>query len=163
MKIKYVGKKDREAAFSEVTGIVWEPGSEHDITDKAIAKRMLAHPDVFEPAALAAKQDTAPAEDAGLSAIAPTSSTEPTGSTPSNQEQAPKPPEDKENAPAGELVMMTKAGPLNLSALDKEQLQQLAKDEGLDIHPNTKAENIAKRLAETFPVPANSAPAEGAE
>jgi len=163
MKFKYVGKKDRETAFSEATGIVWEPGAEHDIADKAIAKRMLAHPDVFEPVALAEKQAAAPAEGAGLSTIVTTGATEPAAITSGTQEQAAKPQQDPENPPAGELVMMTKAGPLNLSTLDKAQLHQLAKDEGLDIHPNAKAETVAKRLAETFPVPAATTAAEGAE
>lgn len=50
MKIKYVGLKDEETAFSPETGIVWYPGSAHDVPD-AIGKRMLAHPDVFALAA----------------------------------------------------------------------------------------------------------------
>ena len=158
MKFKYVGKKDRETAFSEATGIVWEPGSEHDIADKAIAKRMLAHPDVFEPVALA---DAAPAIDgAGLSSIASApASTEPVKPA-AAQPQEPQAPAD-DDKPAS-LVMMTKAGPLDLSTLDKAKLHQLAKDEGVDIHPNAKAETVAKRLAEMFPVPAAPA-AEGAE
>jgi hypothetical protein len=154
MKFKYVGKKERETAFSEATGIVWEPGSEHDIADKAVAKRMLAHPDVFEPVALA---DAAPAaEGDGLSAVATTTATKPADAPP----QEPQAPAEADKPAA--LVMMTKAGPLDLSTLDKAQLHQLAKDEGVDIHPNAKAETVAKRLAEMFPVPAAHA-AEGAE
>lgn len=156
MKFKYVGKKERETAFSEVTGVVWEPGSEHDIADKAVAKRMLAHPDVFEPVALA---DAAPAaEGDGLSAVA-TTATEPVKPA-AAQPQDPQAPADTDKPEA--LAMMTKAGPLDLSTLDKAQLHQLAKDEGVDIHPNAKAETVAKRLAEMFPVPTAPA-AEGAE
>lgn len=158
MKFKYVGKKDRETAFSESTGIVWEPGSEHDIADKAVAKRMLAHPDVFEPVALAAATAAPAAEGAGLSAVA-TTATEPVKPA-AAQPQEPQAPAAADK-PA-ELVMMTEAGPLNLSVLDKAQLHQLAKELGVDIHPNAKSETVAKRLAEMFPVPAAPA-AEGAE
>jgi hypothetical protein len=47
MKLKYVGLKDRETAFSDVTGIVWEQGKSEEIKDEELAKRMLNHPDVF--------------------------------------------------------------------------------------------------------------------
>lgn len=46
MKLKYVGLKDSETAFSDVTGIIWGQGSEHDVSDE-IAEKMLKHPDVF--------------------------------------------------------------------------------------------------------------------
>lgn len=46
MKIKYVGLKPEETAFSRDTGIVWLQGSSHEVPD-GIAKRMLNHPDVF--------------------------------------------------------------------------------------------------------------------
>lgn len=49
MKIKYVGLKDEETAFSRDTGITWFPGSVHDVPDDK-AKRMLQHPDVFAQA-----------------------------------------------------------------------------------------------------------------
>jgi hypothetical protein len=69
MKLKYVGLKDREDAFSDVTGIVWGPGVVEDIKDEELAKRMLKHPDVFE-------LDESPNEDA-LTAEVPEATEEP--------------------------------------------------------------------------------------
>lgn len=162
MKFKYVGKKERETAFSEVTGIVWEPGSEHEIKDPALSKRMLEHPDVFEPVELATAPATPAAEGDGLSDVVIPSGPEGAAITNAPKPQEQQEPQDQTGAdkPA-ELVMMTEAGPLNLSVLDKAQLHQLAKELGVDIHPNAKAETVAKRLAEMFPVPAPAA--EGAE
>lgn len=47
-QIKYVGvKPDGETAFGSLTGgIVWLPGSSHEIADD-VADKMLQHPDVF--------------------------------------------------------------------------------------------------------------------
>jgi hypothetical protein len=45
-KIKYVGKKPEESAFSELTGIVWAPGASHEVPDEHAA-RLLQHTDVF--------------------------------------------------------------------------------------------------------------------
>jgi hypothetical protein len=73
----------------------------------------------------------------------------PEGDAQQLQTQEQQLPED--DKPAA-LVMMTKAGPLDLSGMDKADLHRLAKDEGIDIHPNAKAETVAKRLAEMFPV-----------
>lgn len=58
MKIRYVGLKDEERAFTEKTGIVWTPGLEAEI-DVATASRMLQHPDVFEDASKPAKTPVA--------------------------------------------------------------------------------------------------------
>lgn len=159
MKFKYVGKKERETAFSEVTGIVWEPGAEHEIKDPALSKRMLSHPDVFEPVELATAPAAPAAEGAGLSDVVIPAGTESAAITNAPQPQEPQ--DQTEAEKPAELVMMTEAGPLNLSVLDKAQLHQLAKELGVDIHPNAKAETVAKRLAEMFPVPAPAA--EGAE
>jgi len=49
-RIAYVGKKQREDAFREETGIVWEPGAIHDIARPETAAKLLKHPDVFWPA-----------------------------------------------------------------------------------------------------------------
>lgn len=46
-RIAYIGKKQREDAFKDETGITWSPGEVHDIADAALAARMLSHPDVF--------------------------------------------------------------------------------------------------------------------
>ena len=46
MKLKYVGCKEEETAFSVETDIVWYPGSVEEVSDK-FASRMLQHPDVF--------------------------------------------------------------------------------------------------------------------
>lgn len=43
----YVGlKTDGERAFHDLTGIVWMPGSSHDVSDEHAVK-MLNHPDVW--------------------------------------------------------------------------------------------------------------------
>lgn len=49
MKIKYVGLKiDGETAFAKECGIErWLPGDAREVADPQLAKRMLAHPDVF--------------------------------------------------------------------------------------------------------------------
>lgn len=65
IRIKYVGVKDRETAFSDVTGIVWLPGSAHEVDDK-MAQTMLGHPDVFALAESSGKTADA-AADAGPS------------------------------------------------------------------------------------------------
>lgn len=47
MKLMYVGLKvDGESAFSDKTGIVWMPGSSHEVSD-AHAALMLPHTDVW--------------------------------------------------------------------------------------------------------------------
>lgn len=46
IKIAYVGKKQREDAFREETGIAWTPGLEQDVKHETAVK-MLKHPDVF--------------------------------------------------------------------------------------------------------------------
>lgn len=142
MKIKYVGKKDAETAFSAETGITWTPGAEHDIPSLSLCKRMLNHPDVFEPVveeqAPAAETSTEGAK--GLS-DAPNKTEAPAG-------------DDKPAEGAAKLLMQTTAGVLDLSLLTKDQLHALAKEQGMSIHPNAKAETVAAKLAETFPVAA---------
>ena len=115
MKLKYVGLKERETAFQPETGVVWEPGSEHDIKDEALCARMLKHPDVFA----VADEDEKP-NDGGTTA----------------------------------LFMQTADGPLDLSKLDKDQLHALAKESGVQVHHKAKAETVAAKLAEAFPVKA---------
>lgn len=52
------------------------------------------------------------------------------------------------------LLMQTTAGVIDLSLLDKDQLHALAKEQGLTIGGNAKAETVASKLAEAFPVKA---------
>lgn len=50
MKLRYVGKKaDGERAFEAQTGIVWMPGSEHEVS-ATHAALMLPHTDVWDVA-----------------------------------------------------------------------------------------------------------------
>ncbi len=57
MKLKYVGlKPDGETAFHDKTGVVWFPGSCHEVKDE-IATTMLRHPDVFALDVVAVKQE----------------------------------------------------------------------------------------------------------
>ena len=140
MKIKYVGKKDAETAFAVETGITWAPGAEHEISNLSLCKRMLNHPDVFE--AVAEEQKP----------VAPDQAHNPATSTEGGQglSDAGKS-EVKPEAPV-KLLMQTTAGLLDLTLLDKDQLHALAKEQGLSIHPNAKAETVAAKLAEAFPV-----------
>ena len=143
MKIKYVGKKDVETAFSAESGITWTPGAEHDIANVALCKRMLNHPDVFEIVEGVQKPAATSTEGAqGLSDVvskpeAPAADTKPTEG-------------------AAKLLMQTAAGALDLSLLSKDDLHALAKEQGLSIHPNAKAETVAAKLAEAFPVAAST-------
>jgi hypothetical protein len=154
MLIKYVGLKESETAFSAETGITWEQGSQHEIASLALCTRMLNHPDVFEQVEVAPEPIPPIPVSSGLSdaiTLPPAVVTLPPeddGQQLQTQEQQ-LPEDDKPAA----LVMMTKAGPLDLSGMDKADLHRLAKDEGMDIHPNAKAETVARRLVEMFPVP----------
>ena len=142
MKIKYVGKKEAETAFSAESGITWTPGAEHDIANVSLCKRMLNHPDVFEQVAEEQKPAASTEGGKGLS-------------------DAPVKPEAQaaENKPTeghAKPLMQTTAGVLDLSLLSKDELHALAKEQGMSIHPNAKAETVAAKLAETFPVAATS-------
>lgn len=140
MKFKYVGKKERETAFSEATGIVWEPGAEHEVADAALCKRMLSHPDVFEAVALVVQA-------------------EPVKPEPDQPDQPDAPAEQglsdatKADKPTS-YRMQTAEGELLLDALDAETLHKLAKDSGIKVHPNAGAKTVAAKLAEAFPVKA---------
>lgn len=135
MKLKYVGLKDEETAFSPETGITWTPGSSHEVPDN-LAKRMLAHPDVF--ALDAAKP--APVKAA-------------------TQAPPPPPPPPASSAPAvnevkGEFVIGAPDGPLVLDGMDRDTLMALALESGLKPHPNTGAAKLMAALVEAFPVKA---------
>ena len=135
MKLKYVGLKDEETAFSPETGITWTPGSSHEVPDN-LAKRMLAHPDVF--ALDAAKP--APGKAA-------------------TQAPPPPPPPPASSAPAvnevkGEFVIGAPDGPLVLDGMDRDTLMALALESGLKPHPNTGAAKLMAALVEAFPVKA---------
>lgn len=132
MKIKYVGLKQFESAFSNETGVTWAPGAVHDIKDVALAARMLKHPDVFAVA------DTASAERPPAPPAPPPDET---GNVPG-----------ADDAPRAKWIMRTDDGkPLVLDALDRDTLHKLADEAGLKIHANAKAETVAARLAEAFP------------
>lgn len=129
MKIKYVGLKDEETAFSPETGITWVPGASHEIS-AAIAKRMLAHPDVFAEDT----GDAAPATVVKTAAPAPT----------------PVP-------PAGEppkFVIGTPDGPLVLDNLDRDELWGMANEAGLKPHPKLGEAKLRAMLIERFPLQA---------
>ncbi len=130
MKIKYVGLKDFEDAFSTFTGVTWGPGVEHDIKDPDVCSKMLRHPDVFAVSDDPVKKpeqpaDTAPAVD-GLPAD-----------------------EDKPQKP--QYVMQTEEGALVLDFLDKDTLKQLAKEADISVG-NSGEDKIRQKLAEAFPV-----------
>lgn len=143
MKIKYVGKKECETAFSNETGITWEQGAVHDISNLALCKRMLNHPDVFEHVEEEQKP-IAPVQGPNTDGGAGLSDAKPKADAQTGDE---KPTEG-----AAKLLMQTTAGVLDLALLDKDQLHALAKEQNLSIHPNAKAETVAAKLAAAFPV-----------
>lgn len=135
MKLKYVGLKDEETAFSPETGITWTPGSSHDVAD-LIAKRMLAHPDVF---ALDESKGKAAAATAPVAAPAPAA-----------------PPAGSEGDPvAPEFVIATSEGPLVLDAMDRDTLVALAKEAGLKHHHNAGIDKLRALLMAAFPLKAD--------
>lgn len=126
MKIKYVGvKEDGETAFSRETGLTWMPGDVHEVADKAIAAKMITHPDVFAPAD----------EPVGLAnakpAAAPTDETQPA---------------QWANTPDGEAVL--------LSDMSKEDLHALAKKYEVKVHHSAGAAKVIEALQEAFAVKA---------
>jgi hypothetical protein len=139
MKLKYVGLKEEETAFSPETGITWTPGSSHEVPD-AIAKRMLAHPDVF--ALDAAKP--APVKAATQAPPPP----------PPPAPPPPAPPAPPASIVKGEFVIAAPDGPLVLDGMDRETLLALAKESGLKPHPNTGVEKLQLMLVGAFPVKA---------
>lgn len=131
MKLKYVGLKNEETAFSPETGITWTPGSSHDVAD-LIAKRMLAHPDVF--ALDESKGKAAPA-------AAPAPADPPAGT-------------DGESAEP-EFVIATSEGPLTLDGMDRDTLVALAKEAGLKHHHNAGIDKLRALLMAAFPLKAD--------
>lgn len=52
------------------------------------------------------------------------------------------------------LFMQTAAGVLDLSKLTRDELHALAKESNITVHHKAKAETVAAKLAEAFPVKA---------
>lgn len=145
MKIKYVGLKDEETAFSPESGIVWTPGLSRDIADASLAARMLKHPDVF-----AIDDSSEPPAKTKASAPAPAPSQPAAPITLGAGAVIPPTPT---NVPAT-FVMATPAGPLVLDTLEKAELRKLAFEKKVSFHPNSGAPTLRKVLAEAFPVKA---------
>ena len=145
MKIKYVGLKDFEDAFSGETGKTWGPGVEHDIEDLALCKRMLNHPDVF------AMADGAPVKEPATPPAAPSGAEgQPGEKAPQTDDNGNVPGAD--DAPRAKWIMRTDNGkPLVLDTLDRDTLHKLAEEAGLQVRANARAETVAERLAEAFP------------
>ena len=128
-KIKYVGLKERETAFSVETSIVWTPDAVESVDLKHVAL-MLKHPDVF---ALV---------DAPVG-LADAKSTEP----PAPPVNAPT---DKgklvqwANTPDGEMVV--------LSDMSREELHALAKAHGVKVHHTSGASKVIEALQAAFAV-----------
>lgn len=59
-----------------------------------------------------------------------------------------------ETAPTEALFMQTAAGVLDLSKLTRDELHALAKESNITVHHKAKAETVAAKLAEAFPVKA---------
>lgn len=59
-----------------------------------------------------------------------------------------------ETAPTEALFMQTAAGVLDLSNLTRDELHALAKESNITVHHKAKAETVAAKLAEAFPVKA---------
>lgn len=125
MKMKYVGLKDFEDAFSSETGVTWGPGVEHEISDPAMVARMLKHPDVWAVSETKAKKAPAPE---------PVKTDKPDDNGDSGSTQA-------------KFLMQTEEGALVLDDLDKDTLRKLAKEAGLKIHHTKPEEFFREALA----------------
>lgn len=122
-KIKYVGvKEDGETAFARESGIDrWMKGDSHEITNNAVAHKMLQHPDVFA-------RDDRPVKAAP--AATPAASPSPAAAPAPTDAPAPPP------APAVTLAAGTKVGdaPVDpLADLDEAGVRAYAKEQGLKI------------------------------
>ena len=119
MKIKYVGlKTDGETAFARDAGITaWLPGDSLEISNPAVANRMLQHPDVF--AVDGSKTAKVVASDPVLVTNAAMSL-----------------------APGAQVAALG----VNLADLDKAALHDLAKQRGVKVHHAAGAETVRKAL-----------------
>jgi hypothetical protein len=133
MKIKYVGLKPFEDAFSNETGVTWGPGVEHDIPDDELCARMLKHPDVFAFAGDSVKEPETAIDVPEFEQVAT--------------------PEGDKGPQGPQFSMQTPGGVLVLDGLDKATLKELAKEAGLSVG-NSGAEKIRAALVEAFPVTA---------
>lgn len=130
-KIKYIGLKERETAFSVETSIVWTPDTVESVDLKHV-EAMLKHPDVFAladaPVGLADAKPVAVLPDGTGNESAP----------PANK------PSTQISIPDGPLVEM--------SHLDKAGLQALAKAHGVTFHHSHGAPKLIELLQAAFPV-----------
>lgn len=146
-QIKYVGvKEDGETAFGHMTGgIVWYPGSTHEIKDD-IAAKMLQHPDVFaideqataaEPVKSTKTQAIAVNAD-GLS-LAPGGTVADSNLSPAKQ--------------SADYQITLKDGSVKaLDGMSIDALRQLSKEMGLTPHNKAKQPGLMSKLVEAFPV-----------
>lgn len=135
-QVKYVGKKQSEAAFSDETDIIWTPGSSHPIADEGLARRMLRHPDVF------AIDETPPAASnaPGLG-----------DATPKDATVLPEWVTDGISLGMTDEELQTIAasgGPDSDEGkpLYKAALHAVAKKRGLELHPNTGPDKVIEAL-----------------
>lgn len=124
MKIKYVGLKDEETAFSHKTGIVWTPGDSHEIRDAAMAKQMLQHPDVF-------------AED--------------TGEDSTKLQNSTAVPSESTGAKAKTTIKLQDGTVKDLDGMDKEALHALAGELKVKVHHAAGAAKVVEALLAAFP------------
>lgn len=119
-KIKYVGLKERETAFSVETSIVWTPGAVESVDLKHVAT-MLKHPDVFaladEPASM------------GLADKAPAKASVKTETTAAAVDETEQP---------------------ALDTMSREELHALAKARGIKVHHTSGAAKVIEALQDAF-------------
>lgn len=118
-KIRYVGLKQEETAFSNVTGITWAQGAVESVDIKHVAA-MLNHPDVFE----LAEESIGGLADAKPTPAAPVT-IPPLG-----------------EAAVGEAAPSTDP----LEALSRAELHALAKERGVTVHHSSGAASVLKAL-----------------
>lgn len=128
-KIKYVGLKERETAFSVETSIVWTPGAVESVDLKHV-EAMLKHPDVF---ALA----DAP-QAMGLADVQPVKADE----TPKTIGEVPA---KTDRIPADALSP-------DLTAMSREELHALAKARGVKVHHTSGAAKVIEALQAPHPI-----------
>lgn len=123
-KIRYVGLKQEESAFSNVTGITWAQGTVESVDIKHVAA-MLNHPDVFE----LAEESIGGLADAKPTPAAPVT-------IPTLGEAA-----------VGEAASSTDP----LDAMTREELHALAKERGIKVHHSSGAAAVIKAIRDVQP------------
>lgn len=141
-KIRYVGLKQEETAFKDVTGITWVPDAVESVDLKHVAA-MLRHPDVFALAeeSIGGLADAKPAPSA------------PVTLTPAAMQLSDKDaPIVQSNLSPSDVAAL--ANSVALDTLTREELHALAKARGVKVHHSSGAAAVTAALLAVVDTPA---------